>query len=307
MISIYKRAGKDARLKEESHFAPDSWVRVEDPTEEEITDLSVKLNLDEGLLRDGVDPYEVPRMETDNDSVYVFTRAPFEESGRITTTPFLAVIGKDFFLTVSRHKLPSISRLTDKESDIKTSDKLAMFIIILSVIYKTYDIFLTGIRKSVRGVSHDIENITNKEIAQFVSFENVINDFLSALIPINAIIANFLSGKIIPISEEEKEKIEDLYLETGQLIELSKSSLKTIVNIRQAASTIMTNNLNRVIKMLTALTIVLTVPTIISSFYGMNVAKLPLADSPNSFWIVLGITAVISFTIIWALNRKKWF
>jgi magnesium transporter len=307
MISIYKRGEEDTYLKEESNFGPGSWVYAEDPTDEELSDLARRLNLEESLLKDGTDPYEVPRMETDNGSVYVFTRAPFDEGNRITTAPFLLVVGKDFVLTISRHRLSSVKKLTARDSGIMTADRVLMLTTILSAIYRTYDTFLTNIRKSVRGVSYDMEKITNQEIVQFVSFENVINDFLSALVPTNAIIANFLSGKILPVSEDEKEKIEDLYLETGQLIELSKSSLKAIVNIREATSTIMTNNLNRVMKMLTALTIVLTVPTIISSFYGMNVARLPVADGPYAFWIILGGTVVISSFIIWVLNRNKWF
>jgi len=306
MIFIYTKTKEEDFFREEKKFISGSWVHVENPSDKEVADLAVMLNLDEGLLRDGIDPYEVPRMETDDGSIYVFARAPIEEEGRITTTSFLVVIGKDFFLTISREKVLHTERFLNKGIDIMTSDRVAMFTLVLTAVYQAYSRFLTNIRKNVRSVSYDIENITNKEIAQFVSFENIVNDFLSALVPIHAIIANFLSGKAISISEEEKEKIEDFYLETGQFIELSKSSLKTIVNIRQASSTIMTNNLNRVMNMLTALTIVLTVPTIISSLYGMNI-KLPISEYSYSFWLIIGVTVIISSVIVCILKKNDWF
>ena len=94
-------------------------------------------------------------------------------------------------------------------------------------------------------------------------------------------------------------------MSTGQLIELCKGTLKTSVNIREAYSTIMTNNLNRVIKFFTALTVIMTIPMIVGGFYGMNI-KLPFGNHPLAFFGVIGVTILIIATILTIFVKKKW-
>src|SRR3990172_1492160 len=129
------------------------------------------------------------------------------------------------------------------------------------------------------------EKINNKDIIQFVTYESVLNDFLTALEPTNVILKNLFSGKFLKLTDQEKEWVEDLYFSNSQLIELSQANLRNIVNIREAYSTIITNNLNRVIRLLTSLTVILAVPTMIASIYGMNI-DLPFDHSPNAFFII---------------------
>ena len=114
------------------------------------------------------------------------------------------------------------------------------------------------------------------------------------------------SGKILELFEEDKDLIEDLLLNNNQLIGISKSNLKNIVNIREAYSTIMGNNLNKIIKFLTALTVVLNIPVLISGFYGMNVA-LPLAQSGFAFWYLVFSSVIISIILIIVFIKMDWF
>jgi magnesium transporter len=191
------------------------------------------------------------------------------------------------------------------EEELNSTEKTAMLIKAMVETTHSYNGILTDIRKKMRGASALLEDISNKEIAQLVLYESIINDLLSALVPTNIIISNLLSGKIFALSENEHELIEDIFLGIGQLIELSQSTLKNTVNIREAYSTIMTNNLNRVIKLLTILTIVLTIPMIISGFLGMNI-PVPLADSPYGFILTVGISIAISIGLFYILKKKKW-
>jgi len=305
MISVFHKSNKESQLSLLDSFVPGSWVLMEAPDEEEIARVAREFDLDEGLLKDGIDPYEVPRMETDNGSIYVYTRVPHKEKGAAATAPVLIVIGGDFFVTVSASPIPLFDALAEKEEELVSTEKTAMLIKVLSEIILSYNNVLTDIRKKVRGSSALLEDISNKEIAQLVLYESVINDFLSALIPTNTIISNLLSGKFFDFTEEEHELVEDVFLGIGQLVELSKSTLKNTVNIREAYSTIMTNNLNRVIKLLTALTIVLTIPMVISGFFGMNVV-VPFADSPYGFFLMIGISAAISIGLFYLLKKNKW-
>jgi magnesium transporter len=149
------------------------------------------------------------------------------------------------------------------------------------------------------------QNITNEDIVRFVTFENALNDFLAALVPTSNILKDLLSGKHLKLHEKDGELVEDLFLANGQLIEICRSTLKNIFNIRNAYSTIMTNDLNRVIKLLTALTIILSVPTIIASIYGMNVV-LPLAENNQAFWLIGGGTIISVFVLFLLFKKNRW-
>ena len=114
-----------------------------------------------------------------------------------------------------------------------------------------------------------------------------------------------LSGKHFKLYEEDKDLIEDLLLSNTQLIELSQNNLRTIVNIREGYSTIMTNNLNRIIKLFTSLTVILTIPTMIASIYGMNI-NLPLANNPLAFIIIMTSIIIISIILLIIFIKNDW-
>jgi len=300
---------KEKELKEIDGFRIGSWINVESPEEKELDDLAKNLSLEKGLLMDAVDPYEVPRLEIDNGVIYIFTRVPDKENDRVITEPLMIAIGKDFVITTSSKPLTFLKKFLNNEINFTTTQKTKLVLQFFSEIIAVYNNFLTSISKNVRSTSVQMEKIGNKDIVQFVNFEGVINDFLAALVPTNTILNNLLnstaSRRLLELYEEDKDLIEDLFLSNNQLIELCKANLKTIVNIREAYSTIMTNNLNRVIKFFTALTIILTVPMIVSSFYGMNI-NLPFAEHPMAFWGILITTLVVSFTLLAIFFRKRW-
>lgn len=306
MITIFQKTVKDVELKKLSEFRVGSWVYVENPSPEEVLTLTSQFGLEEGYLKDALDPYEVPRVEMEESGAYFFTRLPFQENDHVITAPMLIVIGTDFLMTVSQRPLPFLEKFLSGRVAVTTTQKMKFFLQIVQEINSLYSKFVTAISKNVRAMSVNVERISNKDIVQFVTFEGALNDFMGALVPSNVMLSNLLSGKTLQLYEEDKDLIEDLSLHAGQLVELCKSSLKTIVNIREAYSTIVTNNLNRVIKFLTALTILLTVPTMIASLYGMNV-PLPLMDSPFAFWVILGSILGISGVLLWVFSRNRWF
>lgn len=304
MIKVYYKTVKDYKVNLLSEFRIGSWIYVENPTNKDFKYLSEKFFLDLGLLKDAIDPYEVPRLEIDKNIVYIFTRIPRLQE-RVTTEPFLIIIGEDFVITVCQKSFPLLEKFINNRINFTTTQKTKFLLQIFSEITATYNNYLTTISRNVRSISVQLEKIDNKDIIQFVNFESVLNDFLAALVPTNAILNNLLQGKILDLYEEDKDLIEDLLLGNNQLIELCKANLKNIVNIREAYSTIMTNNLNRVIKFLTALTIILTVPMIISSFYGMNV-NLPFASSPIAFWGISLTTLIVAIILLLIFFKKRW-
>lgn len=309
MIKFYHKTIKDQQATASDEFKIGSWIYVEKPTNQELEFLSNNFGLELGHLQDALDPFEVPRLEIEKDAVYIFTRLPYKENGRITTFPALIVLGETFVLTISAKTLLFLDKFVKGGINYNTTQKTKLILQICSEIIYSYNHLLTEIGRAARSSLVDLEKIDNKDIIQFVMAEAALNDFLAALIPTNAILNNLLSAnfsiKALELYEEDKNLIEDLFLGTGQLVELCKATLKTIVNIREAYSTIMTNNLNRVIKFFTALTVVMTIPMIIGGFYGMNI-RLPFGNHPLAFWIVVGITILTISSVLAIFIKKKW-
>lgn len=280
------------------------WIYAKNLSESEIEHLENEVGVEAGHLRDALDQYEVPRLEIEDSGVYIFSRVPMKEQGLITTTPFLVILGRQFIMTLSEDGVPAIDRFTGSAS-IKTTQKLDLFILIIKEVNAVYYKHLTEINRKVRKIRASIERIGSKEIIQFVDYEQVLHDFISALIPMSVNLKTILTQKVFKLEEESEESIEDLLLSSEQLLETAKGTLKTIINIREAYSVIMSQDLNRVMKILTAMTIIVTVPTMISSFYGMNI-DLPLMHSPLAFVMIMVLATLSVFFLVLIFKKNHW-
>lgn len=305
MITVYQKTITSKRLKVVEDFKAGAWVHAESPTTEEIATLAEKLSLDAGLLSDALDPYEVPRIESDQGVTYFFTRLPYDDSGKIATTPVLFILTREHVVSVSKLPLPFFQLFIEGKKEFHTTQKMRFLLQMLSEVDAAFARYITLINKEVRRLSANLTgSISNEDIIAFVNFESILNDLLDALSPTNAALQKILSGKFLTLYETDRDFVEDVYLENGQLIELCRSNIRTIVNIRNAYSTIMGNTLNRVIKLLTALTIVFTIPTIFFNIYGMNI-PLPFQESPHAFWIVVLMTTIGTTISVWIFVRKS--
>ena len=321
MIKYFYKDNKSEKVRLFNEFRSGCWIHVESPTPSEITFLREKFNLSAGLLRDALDIYEVPRLEIEEGQTYIFTRFAYWQSPKvqlsayapngykgettlISTEPVLIILGDKFLMTFSLNPLPFMKDLLE-DGNFYTTKKISLFFKIFVKIHYIYNTFLHNIARLIRSTTIELEKINNKDIIQFVTYESVLNDFLTALEPTNVILKNLFSGKFLKLTDQEKEWVEDLYFSNSQLIELSQANLRNIVNIREAYSTIITNNLNRVIRLLTSLTVILAVPTMIASIYGMNI-DLPFDHSPNAFFIIISAIVFIASALLFIFLKKRW-
>lgn len=282
-----------------------SWISVDDPTQEELEQIAERFNLDISLLQDAVDKYELPRLEVEDGVLYIFTRFAYNQNDTILTSPMMIAVHNNFIITVSPIKFPRLERLLNGKISFNTVQKPSLLINLLTQIVTTYKNHVNFISKRILSTSLQNENIHNRDIIQFINYENILYDLNSSLVRLDNIFKYIFTGKVIKLTEDEMDTIEDLSLESGQLAQITKDTIRNIVNIREAYSTILTNNLNRVIKLFTSLTIILTLPTIVGTFYGMNVA-LPFAQNPYAFFGILGITILLSLIALIIFIRNDW-
>lgn len=306
MITYYFRTLKDDVLKEVDDVRTGIWVHAVSPTPEEIEKLQQDFNLDEEMLDDAMDFFEVPRFEKEGSVSYFFTRYPYDEKDEdIDTAPLMIAVGESFILTVAQREVPFLKPFKSGKREMHTTQKTKLFLEFMDALTRAYNRELVRMRKAVYRDRTRIRSIRNRDIQRMVGYEHELNDTLSALVPTNNWIKQLMKGNHIQLFEEDLELLEDLMIDNNQLIESAMSILKTIQNVRNATESILTNNLNSTIRTLTVITILLTIPTIVSSLYGMNV-PLPLADTTHAFsFIILGILAVVG-VVIYFFKRNEW-
>jgi magnesium transporter len=148
--------------------------------------------------------------------------------------------------------------------------------------------------------------VSNQAFVAIIELEEDLNEFLGALQPQGQLLSTLGSSKFLRLSEDDRELLEDLRLGTNELIDLTKSRLRTLTNIRQAYDAIATNNLNNTFKRLTSIAIFLTIPTIVSGIFGMNV-PIPWAHHAHAFTEVLLLVAVLMTIAVIFFRKKRWF
>lgn len=306
MLTYLKRIKKGSPFKEATASEKDVWIHAIDLTESDIAELVETRGLDEALLRDAQDQFEVPRVEYEEGITYFFTRFPWQEGVEDTTAPILIALKDGFILTVVHSEPSFLVQLKNSTGDVLTTNETRFFINVMSQVEVSYSKALTSVRKEVHRARVKIANITNKEIERFVGLEGVVNDFTSALIPTSTALQSVLSGKWLRLGEEDSETVEDLIIATRQTVESAKSVGRTITNIRSAYSIILSNRLNTIVEVLTGMTVVLTIPMVVASLYGMNV-PLPFQESRATFtFIIIFITACMG-ALWYAIKRDKFF
>jgi len=307
MITHYFRTVKDSELKELPKSRSGVWTHVIDPTDEEIAQLVGEYSLDEAILQDARDFFEVPRMERSQGATYFFTRYPYTQNQEdIDTAPLLIVMGESFVLTVALKEVPQFKPFIEGTEVVVTTQKAKLFIQIMAALTTAFERKLVRLRRAVHRDRAKIRQIGSREIERFVNYEHELSDMTAALIPTNAWLNQVTTGNFMQLYNDDIELMEDLMIANSQLVDSARTVMKTIQNVRSATEAILTNRLNTTIQTLTVLTILLTIPTVVSSIFGMNV-PIPLADAPWMFAAILTTIGLCVLITVLVLKRNRWF
>jgi len=249
----------------------------------------------------------VPRLERTAGTTYFFTRYPLRDQQQDdSTVPLLIIIGESFVITVTPRELPLFKKIVAEEEDVYTTQKANFFIKIMDTITVAFDRELLRLRKAVHKDRVRLQSIGTREIERLVQHENVLNNMIDALIPTNTGLQQITSGNYMQLFNEDVEEMQDLVIANGQVVNSARSVLKTIQNIRSSIEAIMTSKLNNALRILTVLTILLTVPLVIASLYGMNV-DLPFQTGQYTFYFILLANFVILTVLVIIFKKKDWF
>ncbi len=302
MIEIFYKNKRDTELKTLEIYKKGSWILVQAPTDSEINELVDSFGLEEGHIRDALDPFEAPRFEVEDSGTYIYTRYFSKTNGKDSTGTILFVLTSNTFFTIINGPCEPLNFFIENKVEFYTTQKTKMLIQTLLRINKAFNSKIHDFRKAIQTTSSNIQSLRNDDIVKLVENERVLNEFLAILIPTSLVFERILHDKGVKLYEEDTDLVEDLLLSNKQLVEIAKATLRHIVNVREAFTTIMSNKLNKTMKTLTAITIILTIPTMISSFFGMNV-HLPLENDPQTYLIILLGSLGVTSLLLYVFNK----
>lgn len=305
MITYLRSVHYRPAIKERATLQPGSWIRCEKPDDAELAQLAA-LGLDEDIIRDALDPHEVPRVELEDGWTYFITRLPdTDDDFNDFTTPILFALGNEHIVTVSRESLGRLWQPFIDKANAPTTQKTKFFMLMVDAIALQYQRRVASINRQMRAATSDVQNLRTKDISTFVEYERKLNDYLDALIPTNTAVEKLLGGKLLRLYEDDRDLVEDLSIDLEQLIARCKSLLRTITNVRDSYRAVMDTRLNETIRILTVITLALTIPTMMAGLFGMNV-KLPgNIDSPATFWVIVGISALAAVSLSYYFTRRR--
>lgn len=309
MIKFFKSEQND--IKKLDAYEDGCWVDLINPSDDEVEDVSTLTGIAEETLKSALDEEESARMERDGNTVLCLLDTPTitdgEEGDTYETIPMALIYNEKCLVTVSLRGNPVLGDFIASRVEVDPAQPL---LFILRFMMGNAKRFLSNLRqidkKSLRVQAELHRSMKNKELIEMLSLENSLVYFSTALSANLNVYSRF--ERLIASSEEYKELYDDVVIETKQAVEMCNIYRDILSGTMDAYASVISNNVNIVMKLLTVITMIISIPTLIASLWGMNVS-VPFGDGDWGFWIVLAIavavTAVVSFFLIRATNSIK--
>lgn len=312
LLKIYYTDIETNKFEEIKEFKKGSWINLVNPSEAEIKKVCESINIQEDFIRDALDYEEKARIdfEPDDNTILFVVDVPIieksEESDAFTTMPLgMIVVADDFFITVSLRKNKIIENFEKRKiKNFQTYKKTRFIFQILYLNSSYYLTYLKQINKETEIAEYILKNsMKNKELLKLLTLEKGLVYFTTSLKSNEIVMEKTMKGKIVKLYDEDEDILEDAIIENKQAIEMANIYHNILNGTMDAYASIISNNLNSVMKTLTSITIILAVPTMISSFWGMNV-ELPLQHSNLGFAIMILVSVLTTLLATWLLKKK---
>ena len=312
MVKIYNTNIETNQLDEVKEYKKGCWINMVNPTEKEIKTVCENVGIGEQFIRYPLDFEEQARIdvEEEDNTILFLVDVPIiektETCGDYSTMPLgMIVVRDDFFITVSLLNNKVIEQFEKKKiKNFQTYKKTRFIFQILLSNASFYLSYLKQINKETQVAESTLKSsMRNKELLKMLSLEKSLVYFATSLKSNEIVMEKTLRGKIIKLYDEDEDILEDAIIENKQAIEMAQIYNNILNGTMEAYASIISNNLNGVMKTLTSITIILAIPTMISSFWGMNV-NLPFEHNVYGFGILI-IIAIITTAIVTVMLNKK--
>lgn len=290
------------------------WVNVLPPLkQEEFSELSTSLDIPLDFLADSLDIDERSRFEEEDNVKLIVIKTPtennsFNESDAFyITIPICIILTHNQIVTVNSFENGAIKKFLNTFQNRHPDNRKMMVLKIFEKITQTYMESLKEInqRRNVMEQKLYASN-RNEELLELMKIQKSLVYFVTALRSNEMVLMKIARTNFLGLNEDEKEFLEDLIVDISQGLEMANIYTNILSSTLDAFASIISNNLNNVLKRLTSITIILSLPALVTGIYGMNV-PIPYSDSPHAFYIPIILSVGVSIVISWYFMKKKWF
>ena len=294
-----------------NEWVENCWISIVNPTAEEQNYLLEELKIPESFYNDIADIDERPRIEIEDGWYLIIVRIPYKNSDAklpFTTVPLGIVFKDDVFVSICFHETEMLQDFVNytqrKNITIKNHFDLVLKLLLSSSVW--FLKYLKQVNQRIKLAEDNLEkSIKNEELQALLHLEKCLVYFITSLKGNNVLfqrIKNIKNEKI----DFDFDLLEDVDIELKQAQEMSNIYSDILTGMMDAYASVISNNLNVVMKRLTSISIILMIPTLIASLYGMNVPN-SLENNPNGLWIILLISGILSVTGVFLFKKKNFF
>ena len=311
MVRIFKTI--DGQIHKIAEPVEGSWIVLTHPSQEELATISDRFDIDMDDLKSALDEEERSRIQVEENYTLIILDIPVteEQQGKevFNTIPFGIIITDDLIFTVCLVDTPVLTVFMDGRVRSFSTQKKTRFL--YQMLYRNAEMFLQFLR-IIDKKSGEIEkklhiSQRNQELIEMLELEKSLVYITTSLRGNEMVLEKLMRNTSIPRYEDDEELLEDVIIENNQAIEMGKIYSDILSGTMDAFASVISNNLNIVMKFLSVITIVLTVPTIVTSAFGMNVGGIPLSTHPWGFWIICGISLIFTFLAGIIIGKNKYF
>ena len=308
MLTIYKTT--EQGLEQLDSMANGTWVKAIDPTPEEIQQL-VTWGIDTDYINYSLDLDEMPRMERDEDYTFILIRIPHsqpESDIPYITIPLGIMIKGNTIVTICRYDKEMFKVLANgKYRLLKTGKRYRFALYIFLETATRYLTHLREINRMTESIEDQLQKSTrNREVLELLKYQKSLTYFATALRSNEVMMERVQRTQIFNYYEEDQDLLEDVLTENQQAIQMTNINTEILSSMMDAFASIISNNLNSVMKALAAITIIINVPAVVAAFYGMNV-DLPGEQHPLAFLTVIGISLSLTALATYIFYKRDWF
>lgn len=313
----YFKTGVHGKLEELQRSEKDCWINIYPPfNHENLKQISVDFNIPLDFLIDSLDIDERARFEREDEVKLIVVKTPIANedtdirNAKYVTIPIGIIITPDVILTISPHENPVINSFLNNTVKNFTTQNKARFV---TQIFERNVFYFLYFLKEINHERNEFEkelytSMRNEELTKLLSIEKSLVYFVTSLRSNELLMLKTQRTDFLKVKENEEitEFFDDVVIDNGQALEMANIYTNILSGTMDAFASIISNNLNVVMKRLTSVTIILMIPTLITSFYGMNV-DLPLQSSPYAYVIIILLSLLVCISLFWLLISKRWF
>lgn len=312
MIQYFKNI--DAQTVEVDKPENGVWVNLVPPLkDEEFEELSETLDIPIEFLRDSLDIDERPRYELEDNVKFIVIKTPTENNSfndsdaYYITIPICIILTHNHIVTVNSFDNGAIKKFLNSFQN-RSEDKRNMMVLkVFEKVVQTFLDYLKEINQRRNQYEQSLyDSNSNVDLLKLMRIQKSLVYFVTALRSNEMLMMKLERTNFLQLNDDEREFLQDLIVDTSQALEMANIYTNILSSTMDAFASIISNNLNNVMKRLTSITIILSLPILVTSIYGMNV-RIPGQDGAHAFYIPVIISLVVSIVISGYFMKKKWF